>query len=160
MQNTYDQKQRYASALREMVIRLEPRFFGTFVYNDDPHVDKVERLSLFFAEFDSGFAGTNWSRKPFEKRLSGVIFFEHVATNVHAHALLTAPDQVDLEMLNTKAPPIWEKYVPAGNLLVEPISDVEGVAWYCTKEWHRCDFDEQVLWTNMLPSVKLQFPQR
>lgn len=157
MRNTQQQKHDYSTHVINMIERIDPRFFVTFVFNDEFSKNKAtDKLAGFFAHINRKIAGSRWQKKPMENLLHGAIIFEHMNSNLHAHALLNAPIYVSLNDLQRNAEPIWKKMAIAGNVLVEDAGNARIRSWYCVEERFNSNFDQQVIWTNMLGEVSLQ----
>jgi len=157
MRYTQQQKHNYGLKLVQMIEATKPRFYVTFAFNDDRYRNKAtDKLAGFFAHMNRKIAGARWQKKPMQKLLHGAIIFEHLNSNLHAHALLNGPTYVHLNDLQKNAERVWEKITKSGDVLVEDIENVQARSWYNMKERFQTKFDEQVIWTNMLGEVELQ----
>ena len=157
MRNTQQQKFDYAEGVIDMIEEIKPRFFVTFIFNDDNAIYKAtDKLAGFFAHMNRKIAGARWQKKPMTQLLHGALCFEHKKSNLHAHALLNAPHYVSHNELQHNATAIWSKFSKAGNVLVKEAGEIRRRSNYNTKERFEETFDEQVIWTNMLGEVNLQ----
>ena len=118
------------------LIRLQGfRYFTTLVFNDYDITREGARhyLKQLHARLDRKALNTNWAKRdPITERLFSISFIEHPLTNLHFHMLWRAPQHE--AMLIEAMPGIWKKLFKSGNVKTLPISNINKLSWYCTKQ--------------------------
>jgi hypothetical protein len=133
----------YRDALIRWIREFQPSLFVTFVFNCPISIQSSrDRLEEFHQRIDRAILGPKWLQKT-ESRSRYIGFIEKPANNLHIHAVFHFPTGDDKKFVQ-RAPKLWEKLAPAGNLDIQQISHVEGLADYITKEI-RPDTSEQIL---------------
>lgn len=99
-------------------------------------------MEEFHQRIDRTILGPKWLQKT-EARSQYIAFIEKPTENLHIHAVFHLPTGGDNTFV-LKAPKIWGELAAAGNLDIQQIPYVEGLADYITKEI-RPDTSEQIL---------------
>jgi len=124
----------YRNGIIELIELQGFRYFTTLAFNRDITANGARHyLKLLHARLDRKALGRNWAKKdPHDERLLSISFIEHPLTNLHFHMLWRAPQHE--AMLLGAMPGIWEKLVPSGDVKTLPISKIDKLSWYCTKQ--------------------------
>ncbi len=125
--------EKFRSECIRWIADFQPTLFVTFAFNREITCDGARRtLEHFHKRLDEKFLGKAALRRPDERSVY-IATIEKPDTNLHVHALfkLSPTHQLRFALV---AEDIWAKLVPAGNLDVKPVSYVDGVAAYITKE--------------------------
>lgn len=122
---------RYRAGLISTMTAFNPTLFVTFVFNRAITISKAEaELTKFRCWVHRSVTGKRGG--PGDK-LPYVATVEHEGTNLHIHALFRVPSDC-IPRFVQHGPRLWQKIMRSGNLDVQIISDVGGVAHYITKE--------------------------
>lgn len=124
---------------------LNVRYFVTLATHRDGTLPGIRKLAAnFCARVDRRLLGTSWSKKPAEARTDGIFFVEHVASNIHLHALLRLPSGTE-EGLRMTSVSIWNTLCPTGTIDWQAVDDLPRRVGYCVKERRFTDYsDDQV----------------
>lgn len=99
--------------LRDWLLEQPFTHFVTFNFNrDETLASATAKIRLWHAGVDRQLLGKRFNKTPAEKRTFFYAFFEHIDTNLHAHALLICPD----DRFNPIAKAVWKRLVPSGDL--------------------------------------------
>lgn len=140
-QNRKQHREELKAGYIELALGMQPNAFIALATNDYGDIPEMTRLiGKFCGMVDRDLLGHKWHTLPAEKRLNGIFFIEHVATNIHAHGILRFPDGVDadLRLLTERK---WNRLTKAGSTDFKPFSDTERCIGYCTKEMKSFLFD-------------------
>lgn len=101
----------------------------------------LERVREWFYRFEREVRKCRPERLPLDVRLMAFIIPEHVSTNVHFHVVVRLVDGRDIHPGNLKAiygiaEREWQIVQPAGDIQIEPVSDLNGWARYITKDYY------------------------
>ena len=124
----------YRNGIIELIELQGFRYFTTLAFNRDITVDGARYyLRQLHARLDRKALGRNWAKKdPHNERLLSISFIEHPLTNLHFHMLWRAPQH---EAMMIKAMPgIWKRLFKSGDIKTLPISKINKLSWYCTKQ--------------------------
>lgn len=138
------ESEKFRSECIRWIADFQPTLFVTFAFNHDITSDGARRtVEHFHKRLDEKFLGKAALRKPDERSIY-IATIEKPDTNLHVHALfkLSATQQLRFALV---AEEIWTKLVPAGNLDIKPVSYVDGVAAYITKELRPATSDRLLL---------------
>lgn len=119
-------------------------------FNSDVSLPKAGRVvTQCFRDVDRKLLGTRFHKKPASRRTTGVILFEHLQTNLHAHGLLRVPtDRLAqfAELFPANGRGIWTDCWPSGSQTSAMLYDTAGFAHYITKEQKASAAPETMLW--------------
>lgn len=100
-------------ALRVWIPQMPLTHFVTFNFNDGRTIESAIRaIKKWHAGVDRVLLGKHFNKYPLEQRTFFLAFFEHMDTNLHAHALVCCP----YDDFNAIAKQTWDKIVPSGSL--------------------------------------------
>lgn len=146
------QKQTQAERIREGYIQLAQMHYRdyhltlTAERSMSPQAF-ADRLKGFFRRVDTKLLGRNAHLKPMSERSDGIVFLEHVASNIHGHAVLNFGGNRSPALLRTLCEQAWAAVCPGGSALLEIQDSGAGAAVYSTKEMkrHLFDYDGQIV---------------
>jgi hypothetical protein len=116
----------------DWIKQFEPTLFITFVFNRDVSPAEAQRrLEAFHMRLDRKLLGRAMLRKP-DERSSYIATIENPQTNIHIHGLFKMTERQRL-IFGLVAREIWLELAPGGNLDIQAVTYVEGVAAYVTK---------------------------
>jgi hypothetical protein len=120
-------------ALRDAMAKLAPTLFVTLAFNQAITLPKaLEALDHLHACIDSAVLGHNWQKRG-ERRTRFIAVVENVSTNLHLHLLLKPADGKAWEV-SKRTQSIWQSYVPAGSVDIQPVTDLAGIVSYMLKQ--------------------------
>ena len=125
----------YRSGIIKLIEMQDFKYFTTLVFNDyDITVNGARHyLKELHARLDRKTLGPDWAKMdPVYERLFSISFIEHPQTNLHFHTLWRSP-QHEARLIEAM-PAFWGKLVPSGNVDTQPISTINKLSWYCTKQ--------------------------
>lgn len=127
--------------------RFEPNTFLTLVTNQTWTAQRLRKLvGSYFARMDRWYLGHTWHIEPYDRRINGMGFIEHEDSNIHIHLLVNfkSGNEWGRRMMTEH---YWHKFCESGSIEIEPIYDLNGAAYYCTKEMtsEKYDVYEQVV---------------
>ena len=134
--NTITQNNNIRNELLKWLQCVPFNFAFTFNFNRPTSFAAAKKdLEAWQRNVDRKVLGRNWKTAPTEQRLFCIGFPEHPSSNLHYHALISAPENpLKVQRVATK---MWKFVVPSGDLWVSPLeaeSDIRRVAGYATKE--------------------------
>lgn len=104
-------------------------------------------IGLCFGKVDRKLLGTRFTQRR-DDRITGVLMFEHMKTNPHAHGLLRVQPQ-RLERFGEMFPPtqrgLWSDVWAGGSQWTTDADDPAAFAFYMTKEQHASSAPETML---------------
>lgn len=107
----------------------------------------------FHKRIDSELLGTRASKRSKALRTDGLMFVEHVGTNIHGHAAVVFAGRAEktLEQLQEMCSRHWGVVCPGGDVLVQAQRD-GGPGLYVSKEMERgdYDFDQTILFSTFV----------
>ena len=123
----------YRTGMVDFLKKQDFRNFTTLAFNRDISTAGARAyLGKLHARLDRAALGCSWSKKRIDERMFSISFIENPETNLHFHMLWRSP--CFETMLIDKMPGFWEKLVPAGNVDTQPISNIDPLTFYCTKQ--------------------------
>jgi hypothetical protein len=112
---------------------FDPTLFVTFVFNHQIGIEEARQaLEKFHGQLDRKLVGRAFLRNP-DKRSTYIATIEKPDANIHIHALFKLTEAQKLQFALV-ANEIWGRLIRGGNLDIQPVHCVEGVADYITKE--------------------------
>lgn len=125
------------NSMLELAFDIDPTCFIThnFGYEIKP-LDGERRLKHFYNMADRAVLGRNWNKKPPDQRIRAIGYWEHLETNPHLHALVSASVE-HLEWIEGYGPKAWMKCNQRGQLDTGPIRDLTRAVRYAFKEAKR-----------------------
>jgi hypothetical protein len=136
----------YAAWLGNMSFNVGVHLF----FNSDVTLSKARStVKRCFRDVDRELVGTRFHKKPASLRTTGVFFFEHLDTNLHAHGLLRVREdrlaQFE-ELFPATGRGLWTECWESGSQTTEMLYDAAGFADYITKEQKASAAPETMLW--------------
>ena len=136
----------YRRALPDFIASRRPQFAVTITLNRDATFPGMRRkLEGFHAELDHALFRQGWSRRPSSQRSDAIWFFEHLASNAHAHGLLTIPRSFFFDGLCAIPGKVFDPHelltetgrnlAPSADCDVQLIYDLPGAIRYAMKDW-------------------------
>lgn len=130
---------RLQQAWRDFIEAQQFQLFVTLNFNCTTTIaTATKRLKDLLAHIDSAFLGRNWSMLGTRRTLA-FAFIENVESNLHIHIVLKLPQgrEVSVGRLRKIAECYWAKRIPSGTVDIRPVTDLEGLARYVTKQMRR-----------------------
>lgn len=117
-----------------MCNEIRPNTFVTLVTNHTRTTDKMKELvGKYFKHMDRWYLGHTWLQQPIQMRTDGIGFIEHVNSNIHTH-LMVRFAKGNFWGRRIMSELCWNKICEGGSVDLKPITNVEKLASYCTKE--------------------------
>jgi len=151
-------------ALRELLGNLNPNFFLTMEFGGEIKLDAAKRhLNNFFYKIERNLNNDSYFyRLSPELRISGLVFVEHLDSNLHFHSLTTVPTRADKFVRNAQTK--WASVVNRGSIEVVKIlslNDHLRTSSYSTKEaYKQINYNNFFFIEELRMSVSLQSPSR
>lgn len=121
----------------------------TLNFNSDSGILVARRqIGELFARVDRKLLGTRFHRKR-DLRTTGVFFFEHVESNLHAHGLIEVrPDRLDAfkTLFEESASETWADVCTSGTCWLDDLTNIRAAAYYDTKEQKPWSDPQTTLW--------------
>ena len=115
-------------------------YFVGLAFNREITITGARRsFGKLLARIDSFYLGGKWAKFPSDERTLAFAVMEHVASNLHLHAVMKLPrgrTKRSVVTAETLIPAHWEKLVPSGSCDIKPITYLRGAASYMTKEFN------------------------
>lgn len=128
---TPDTETRYRAGLISTMTAFAPTLFVTFVFNRAITISKAEGELTKFRRWV--YRSATGKRRGPGGEMPYMAAVEHEDTNLHIHALFNVPSDL-IPRFEQHGPRLWQKIMKSGNLDIQAVSDVTGVAHYITKE--------------------------
>lgn len=125
--------EKYQAECIRWMTDFDPDLFVTFAFNRTISMDEAQAtFEKFHGHLDRKLVGRAFLRRP-DERTRYIATVEKPDTNIHIHALFKMTDIQKLRFCLI-ADGLWAELVKGGNLDIQAVHLVKGVAGYITKE--------------------------
>ena len=142
-------RRRYKTAYADWLCSQQFNAGLTLNWNADTNLDSARRdVGSCFFRVDRRLLGTRL-HKHRDRRTFGVLFFEHLSTNLHCHGLIrVAPPHLPafFDLFPADRGGVWSEVCPSGTYALSPMTTPRAAAHYDLKEQHPSSDDRTVLW--------------
>ena len=151
--STSAQPAKLDQSLSQFLCNQHLTHFVTLVFNryDMTLPSARRKLRHWHGHVDRALLGPNWSQKPSSARTLFYAFPEHIDTNLHFHLLARPAVSTRAVCFENAATVYWSELVRGGSIDIAPITQINGVVHYATKDtWRPRNFENFIISTEFI----------